>query len=188
MMRIRNAGITLRTLLCTLLTFATVIGPAGVPAAVLAAPLGAPAEAPASTYLDQLLGEINARRAMAGTPPITYVTREANDAVSQYLADLTPLMQAYHTCFHGTGDPVPPAWDYVAAAGLDGEPRGEVLGCPGEGFYWSAQAITDGWWRSPSHFHSLYADPEANAVACGTYGPRRDGQAFVTIACVTYQI
>src|SRR5215216_6426824 len=62
-------------------------------------------------YLDQLLAEINARRSMVGTPPIMYIAPDANDAVSSYLADLTPQMQAYRACFHGQNNPVAPAWD-----------------------------------------------------------------------------
>src|SRR5262245_55832076 len=75
-------------------------------------------------YLDQLLAEINARRAMVGTPPLAYIAPEANSAVGGYLADLTPQMEAYRSCFHGQNNPVAPGWDYVAASGIDGEARG----------------------------------------------------------------
>lgn len=145
----------------------------------------------AAGYLDQLLGEINVRRTRVGTPPIAYATQDANLAVAQYLADLTPQMVSRNTCFHGgTGavTTVRPGWDYVALSGLGGEARGEVLACPGRDYFWTAQAIADGWWNSASHWRSLYADARVNAVACGTYGPGRGGSGYQTIACVTYRI
>ena len=69
-----------------------------VPSVVLAeaaAKKHAPKEAvapppPSDDYLASLLDEINARRESVGTPPLTYATEDANEAVSQYLADLTP--------------------------------------------------------------------------------------------------
>ena len=177
-----------RLLAATLLAAWVFAAPFTAPAAALAAPSAAPAEAPSAAYMDQLLGEINARRARAGTAPLAYVAPAANQAVSQYLTDLTPLMQAYRSCFHGMGNPVAPGWDYVAAAGLDAEVGGEVLGCPMEGYYWTPKAIADGWWNSPSHFGPLYGDPGANAVACGTYGAARDERGYQTVACITYRI
>jgi hypothetical protein len=119
---------------------------------------------------------------------VTYITPTANQAVSQYLADLTPRMVAMHSCFHGTGNPVSPGWDYVTGAGIGAQPRGEVLACPGENGFWTAQKIADGWWNSPTHWQSLYGDPRVNAVACGTYGPQNNGRAYQTIACVTYKV
>ena len=85
-------------------------------------------------------------------------------------------------------NPVAPGWDYVAAVGVDAEVGGEVLGCPGDGHFWTPKAIADGWWNSPSHFSPLYGNPSANAVACGTYGAGRDGNGYQTVACVTYRI
>ena len=188
MMKICSAT-TLRSLAAAaMLAVSALIAPSAAPSTALAAPAAAPAEAPSNAYMDQLLSEINARRARAGTAPVAYAPGSANPAVSQYLADLTPRMVAMRTCFHGMNTPVAPGWDYVAATGLNGEARGEVLGCPGEGYYWSAKAITDGWWNSPSHFSSLYADPNANAVACGAYGAGRNGSGYQTVACVTYRI
>lgn len=145
-------------------------------------------DARAASYLDQLLGEINARRARAGSPPVTFANPSANNAVSQYLADLTPRMVAMRSCFHGNGNPVSPGWDYVATTGLGGQARGEVLACPGDNGYWTAPKIADGWWNSPSHWQSLYGDPRVNTVACGTYGPQAGGRAYQTIACVTYRV
>ena len=177
-----------RLLAAALLAASALVTPVVAPSAAQAAPAAAPAEAPSAAYMDQLLGEINARRARAGTAPLAYVAPAANQAVSQYLADLTPLMQAYRSCFHGMHNPVAPGWGYVAATGLDAEVGGEVLGCPGDGYYWTPKAIADGWWNSPSHFGSLYGDPSVNAVACGTYGAGRDGRGYQTVACVTYHI
>jgi hypothetical protein len=142
----------------------------------------------AGPYLDRLLDEINYRRALVGTPPVGYITSDANNAMSNYLADLTPQMMAYNSCFHGQHNPVAPGWDYVADAGVDGEARGEVLACPDGNGYWTTDRIADAWLHSPSHFQELYADFDANAVACGTYGAQRGGAAYATIACVTYHI
>lgn len=146
------------------------------------------ADVRAASYLDQLLNEINARRAKAGTPPLAFATGEANQAVSQYLADLTPLMVARRSCFHGNGNPVAPGWDYVKLAGFGAEARGEVLACPGNDGFWTAPKIADGWWNSPSHWRSLYGDPRVNAIACGTFGPQSGGRAYQTIACITYRV
>ncbi|MGE3269336.1 MAG: CAP domain-containing protein [Chloroflexota bacterium] len=145
-------------------------------------------DAQAASYLDQLLDEINARRDRAGAPPVTYAGLDANLAVSQYLADLTPRMVAMHSCFHGNGNPVAPGWDYVSGSGFRGEARGEVLACPGDGGFWTAPKIADGWWNSPSHWRSLYGDPNVNAIACGTFGAQNGGRAYQTIACVTYRV
>jgi uncharacterized protein YkwD len=145
-------------------------------------------DARAASYLDQLLGEINERRAKAGSPPVVYAGGDANVAVSQYLADLTPMMVSMHSCFHGNGNPVAPGWDYVKGIGFSGEARGEVLACPGDNGFWTAPKIADGWWDSPSHWRSLYGDPRVNAIACGTHGAQNGGRAYQTIACVTYRI
>lgn len=181
-----------RMLAAMMLAVATLLAPLATPAAVLAAPDAAvdaaPADAASAAYLDQLLNEINARRAKIGSPPVGYITADANAAVTQYLTDLTPRMEAVHSCFHGQNNPVAPSWDYVSASGLGTPAHGEVLACPGDNGFWTAPKIADGWWNSPSHFRALYADRTANAVACGTYGPQNGGQAFETIACVTYHI
>ena len=142
----------------------------------------------AASYLDQLLGEINARRQRVGNGPVAYINPTANRAVSQYLADLTPMMVSLHACFHGDGYLISPGWDYVKGSGFEGEARGEVLACPDDNASWTAAKIADGWWRSPIHRATLYGDASATAVACGTYGPRQGGRAYQTIACVTYQI
>jgi uncharacterized protein YkwD len=145
-------------------------------------------DARASSYLDQLLNEINDRRARAGSPPVVYAGLEANQAVGQYLADLTPMMMSMNACFHGMGNPVAPSWDYVKDAGFGGEARGEVLACPDDHAFWTAPKIADGWWNSPTHFQSLYGDRRVNAIACGTFGPQKGGRAYLTIACTTFHV
>ena len=181
-----------RLLAAAALAITSLVAPLAAPSAALAAPeaapVTAPLEAPSNAYLDQLLNEINARRAKLGTQPLTYAGSDANFAVTHYLADLTPLMQARHLCFHGTNNPVAPGWDYVKASGFDAKIGGEVLGCPGDGWYWTPQQIADGWWNSASHFRSLYADPKANAVACGAYAVGNGGKGYTTVACVTFQV
>jgi len=142
----------------------------------------------AASYLDSLLAEINVRRERAGTPPVIFANANANQAVSQYLADLTPLMVSMHSCFHGQNNPVSPSWDYVTESGFGGQARGEVLACPGDNGFWTAPKIADGWWNSPSHWKSLYGDARVNAIACGTFGPQNGGRAYETIACTTYHI
>jgi uncharacterized protein YkwD len=142
----------------------------------------------AASYLDQLLTEINIRRERAGTPPVIFANQAANVAVTQYLTDLTPLMVSMHSCFHGQNNPVSPSWDYVSESGFGGQPRGEVLACPGDNGFWTAPKIADGWWNSPSHFHSLYGDARVNAIACGTFGPQNGGRAYQTIACTTFHV
>ena len=181
-----------RLLAATMLALSVLVAPLTGPSAALAAPVeapgAAPAEAPAPAYLEQLLNEINARRAKIGSPALMYAGPEANLAVTQYLTDLTPLMKARHLCFHGNGNPVAPGWDYVAASGFNAKVGGEVIGCYGDNFYWTPQQIADGWWSSPSHFSSLYADAKANAVACGAYSVGNGGKGYQTVACVTYRV
>lgn len=149
---------------------------------------GQPSGGQDGDYLGQLLGEINARRAARGSQPLMFAPADANRAVDHYLADLTPVMMQYGACFHGMYNPIPPGWDYVSAAGLQGEALGEVIACPDNSGYWTARNIADSWWQSPAHHQQIYGNPWANVVACGTFGPQRGGQAFVTIACVTFRV
>ena len=51
---------------------------------------------------------------LVGSPPVVYAGHEANQAVGHYLADLTPWMLYLSSCFHGTGYPVPPAFEAPA--------------------------------------------------------------------------
>jgi hypothetical protein len=97
-------------------------------------------------------------------------------------------MLACQVCFHGANNPVAPGWDYVAASGFKARAGGEVLGCPGDGFYWTPRQIADGWWGSPTHFDALYGDARANAVACGAYAAGNGGQGYRTVTCITYRI
>ena len=138
-----------RLFAAAMLAASALVAPLTAPSAALAAPAAAPAEAPSPAYLEQLLGEINARRAKIGSPALTYAGPDANLAVTQYLTDLTPLMKARRVCFHGMNNPVAPGWDYVKASGFSATVGGEVLGCYGDGFYWTPQQIADGWWSSP---------------------------------------
>jgi hypothetical protein len=96
-------------------------------------------------------------------------------------------MVSAHACFHGNGDPVSPGWDYVKGSGFQGEALGEVLACPDDSGHWTAAKIAEGWWSSSIHREILYADADATAIACGTYGPQQGGRAYETIACVTYK-
>jgi hypothetical protein len=143
---------------------------------------------PAASYLDELLREINQRRSRTGSPPVIYAGLEANQAVAEYLADLTPMMVSMRSCFHGNGHPVAPGWDYVKGIGFEGAARGEVLACPGDNGFWTASRIADSWWGSPGHWRLLYGDPQVTAIACGTFGPQNGGRAYQTIACVTYGV
>jgi hypothetical protein len=147
-----------------------------------------PAAGQEGDFLARLLGEINARRAARGAPPLTFAPADANRAVDRYLADLTPVMMSYGSCFHGMYNPVPPGWDYVTAAGLQGDALGEVIACPDDSGFWTAPNIADSWWQSPAHHEAIYGDYAANVVACGTFGPQRGGQAFTSIACVTFRV
>ena len=181
-----------RLLTAAIMALSIVAAPFTASAAALAAPLeapaAAPAEAPSPAYLDQLLNEINARRAKIGAPALMYAGPEANLAVSQYLTDLTPLMKARRYCFHGMNNPVAPGWDYVKASGFDARVGGEVIGCYGDNFYWTPQQIADGWWSSPTHYQALYGDAKANAVACGAYAAGNGGKGYQTVACVTFRV
>jgi hypothetical protein len=187
MMRKRSARRVFRSLpAAVMLAASLLVTPAAMPRDAVAAPAEAKRSAPSDGYLDRLLHEINGRRAMVGSPPLAYAHAGANAAVGQYLADLTPMMTSMHACFHGTHNPVAPGWDYVAASGVGGEARGEVIGCPMDGYQWTPEQVAATWWESPAHFQSLYGDPDANVVACGGYGQGRRG--YESVACVTFRI
>ena len=154
------------------------------PAAVHVAP-SEQDDDPAATepFLERLLAEINLRRERAGTGRLVYVAGRANEAVGAYLADLTPAMDAAGSCFHGGRS----GSDYVATVGFTGDAGGEVIACPADDGYWTAERIAETWWSSPLHQRILYRDAGARALACGAYGPQRGGSAYRTIACVTYR-
>jgi hypothetical protein len=187
MMKKCSARAALRSVGAALMLAASLlVTPVTPPSDALAAPPEAQSSQPSGRYLAQLLDEINGRRSTIGSPPLSYAADSANAAVGRYLADLTPLMMAMHACFHGMHNPVAPGWEYVTASGLRGEARGEVLGCPMDGYQWTPQQVAGSWWESPAHFKLLYGDPHANVVACGGYGEGRRG--FATVACVTFRV
>jgi hypothetical protein len=141
---------------------------------------------PATRYLWRLIDEINQRRELAGTPRLAAAPDNAHQGLSRYLADLTPAMLSSGSCFHGARNGV--GWDYAADNGFQADAHGEVLACPAENGFWTAERIADGWWSSPRHHDVLFRDAGANVIACGMYGSQRDGSAYLTIACVTYRV
>lgn len=142
------------------------------------------------TFMTGLLSEINARRAMVGTAPLALATHGANGALDDFLAFVGPSLMYPNPCMHLTiGDAL--AWDFVADRGYGGSPLGEVLACPtaDADAYWTPALAADSWMASPSHAGILYADPDANAIACGAYATRRSGRAVAAAAvlCVTFR-
>ncbi len=141
-------------------------------------------------FVSRLLDEINARRDAVGTPRLSFVAHGANAALDEFLAYTAPSMTYPNPCMHVTiGDAV--AWDYVAGHGYGTNPVGEVLACPdpdGSG-YWTPSRTADSWLESPVHADILYGDPDANAIACGAYAPRKSGRsvAAAAVLCVTYR-
>ena len=120
-------------------------------------------------FLNRLLGEINARRANLGNQPLAFVPASVNSALDGYFAQVEPAIAWPGPCMHTTvGGAF--AWDYVLAAGYGGEPRGEVLACPGPEPYWTPGLTAEQWWESPIHFDVLDADPDANTLACSAFG------------------
>lgn len=123
----------------------------------------------ADAFLNRLLDEINARRGNLGTQPLAYVPASVSSALDGYLAAVTPAIAWPGPCTHLTIDGAY-SWDFLFAAGYDGEARGEVIACPGPEPYWTPDRTAEQWWESPVHFDVLYADPDANVLACSTYG------------------
>lgn len=144
-------------------------------------------------FLTRLLQEINDRRDAAGTPPFTFVPRSANDALDTFFAQAAPAIAWPSPCLHNDVDGAL-AWDYVLAAGFGGEARGEVLACPGPEPYWTPGRVAEIWWTSPVHHEILYADADANAIACSAYGMtagqrrnRSRSDAASAVICVTFR-
>jgi hypothetical protein len=149
-------------------------------------------------FLHRLLDEINARRSALGNQRLSYVPAQANAALDGFLAETAPALAWPGPCMHNLVDGAF-SWDYVLATGFGGEARGEVLACPGPEPYWTPGRAAEQWWDSPIHFDVLYADGDANAVACSTYGLRggnsggnkRKNQsssgAASAILCVTFR-
>lgn len=148
----------------------------------------------ADGFLLRLRDEINARRASIGNQGLSFVPAHANAALDGFLAQTAPSIAWPGPCMHRlVGGAF--SWDYVNAAGFGGEARGEVLACPGPEPYWTPDRAADQWWGSPVHFDVLYADPDANALACSAYGmsdggSRRRGRvadAAMAVLCVTFR-
>jgi uncharacterized protein YkwD len=150
-------------------------------------------EAVADAFLLRLLDEINARRGSLGTQPLVYVPAHANAALDVFLAETAPANAWPGPCMHhlvaGSF-----SWDVVQAAGFGGEARGEVIACPGPEPYWTPDRTADQWWTSPIHFGVLYADTDANAIACSAYGVSGGGSrrgrvsgAAMAVLCVTFR-
>lgn len=163
---------------------------------VAAAPTRADDEV-SDAFLRRLLDEINARRGLLGHPPLAFVPASANAALDGFLAQTAPAMAWPGPCMHHLVNDAF-SWDYVMAAGFGGEARGEVLACPGPEPYWTPDRAAEQWWESPIHFGVLYADFDANAVACSAYGVQGSGGnnrrrnqsssgAASAILCVTFR-
>ena len=150
-----------------------------------------------SAFLARLLDEINQRREMAGTQPLTYIPPDATAALDDFFAQALPALAWPGPCVHQLVDGEV-SWDPVLATGFGGEARGEVLACPGPEPYWTPDRAAEEWWESPAHFEVLYADPDANALACSVSGVRGGGRvgkhkgggqtpdAASAVLCVTF--
>jgi len=151
-------------------------------------------DAVADGFLLRLLDAINQRRASIGNPSLSFVPAHANAALDGFLAETAPAIAWPGPCMHHLVDGAF-SWDYVNAAGFGGEARGEVLACPGPEPYWTPDRAADQWWVSPIHFDVLYADPDANALACSAYGVNgggskrrgRTSDAAMAVLCVTFR-
>ena len=181
---------TAALLTLTLLVLTTIDSEQLAPVAV-ATPVFADDEDVADPFLIRLLDEINDRRDEVGTPHLAFVPRPANDALDAFLGATVPAIAWPGPCGHQLVDGGY-SWDYVhAATGFDAEARGEVLACPGPEPYWTPDRAAEMWWDSPVHFGILYADPEANAVACSAYGTqggskKKRAGAAMAVLCVTF--
>jgi len=147
----------------------------------------------ADGFLLRLLDAINARRARLGTQRLSYVPARANVALDGFLAETFPAIRWPGPCgHHVVGGAI--SWDYVTGAGFGGDPRGEVIACPGPEPYWTPDRAAEQWWHSPIHFDVLYADGYSNSIACSAQGVsgrrnRRGGSsdAASAVLCVTFR-
>jgi hypothetical protein len=148
-------------------------------------------------FLVRLLDEINARRDLLGNQHLTYIPAHANAALDGFLNETAPEIRWPRPCMHHLVDGAF-SWDYIGAAGFDGEARGEVLACPGPEPYWTPDRAAEQWWDSPIHYEVLYDDPDANALACSAYGVQssvksKKGKktetidAATAVLCVTFR-
>ena len=155
----------------------------------VSSPPGANPDAARKAYMTILFQEINVRRDRAGSPRYDYMADAGSEAVNAYLRDLLPAMVARRTCFHGSDEPgMRAGWDYLEDVGIDeAKVGGEVLACPDSeaGGFWTPSGIADGWWRSPSHWRTLYGDGRPRVVACGAENPLKGGASYETVACIT---
>jgi hypothetical protein len=177
--------------LCALLAALLMVAP------IAAAPAtAAPAQddADADAFLNRLLDEINLRRDVVGTQHLAYVPASANAALDGFLDQTMPFLAWPGPCMHHlVGGAY--SWDFVLAAGFGGNPHGEVLACPGPGPYWTPNRAAEQWWNSPIHFGVLYADPDANALACSAHGVQPGGKrtrsqgadVASAVLCVTFR-
>ena len=155
----------------------------------------------ADAFLVHLLEAINQRRDKNGTQHLAFVPASANAALDAFLAETVSEIEWPGLCMHHVVDGSF-SWDFVMAAGFGGDPRGEVLACPGPEPYWTPDRAAEQWWDSPVHFDVLYADPDANALACSAYDVRGGsgdggkgkkkkvnsaGEAASAVLCVTFQ-
>jgi hypothetical protein len=167
--------------------------------AVVAAPAPDEGDEVADAFLSRLLDEINVRRDAVGTQRLAYVPASANAALDGFLAETVPAMAWPSPCMHHLVDGAF-SWEYVNAAGFDGEALGEVLACPGPEPYWTPDRAAETWWGSPVHHGVLYADPDASAIACSAYGVQGGGNnmknksrnsraadAASAVLCVTFR-
>jgi hypothetical protein len=154
-----------------------------------APPPGTSPEAARKAYMTLLFQEINLRRDKAASPRFDYMADAGSEAVDAYLKDLLPAMVAESSCFHGSDHPgMRAGWDYLGDVGIaTSEVGGEVLACPDvdAGGFWTPPGIATGWWNSPHHFATLYADNRPRVLACGADVPIKNGLAYETVACLT---
>ena len=64
-----------------------------------------------------------------------------------------------------------------------------MIACPGPEPYWTPDRAAEIWWTSSVHREILYADSDATAVACGTYGvegKKSRSAMAVAVLCVTF--
>jgi hypothetical protein len=173
---------------------------------LMAVPLAAPSAAAApvredgdvpDVFLARLLDEINVRRDAAGTRRLAYIPTGSAVILDDFLAEIVPSLAWPQPCVHQIINGAF-SWEYILAAGFRGDPRGEVLACPGPVPYWTPDRAAAQWWESPGHFRVLYADPAASGLACSAYGMERGGgtgtrrtepspDAASAVLCVTFR-
>lgn len=146
-------------------------------------------------FLHRLLDAINERRDAVGTQRLSLAPASANAALDPFLAETAPAVAWPGPCMHSLVNGAF-AWDYVLATGFGGDPRGEVLACPGPEPYWTPDRTAELWFGSPIHHDVLYADGDSNTLACSAYGVSgesqgrrgsRTAEAASAVLCVTFR-